>query len=245
MGRELYETQPVYREALERCDALLRGQLEKPLLAMLFNADGASSELDQTAYTQPALFAVEYALARMWESFGVKPHAVLGHSVGEYVAACIAGVFSLEDALKLIAARGRLMQALPRAGAMAVAMTNATRVEAALAPFAHEVSIAAYNGPTNVVFSGRTAAVESISASLRAEGITVTPLAVSHAFHSPLVEPMLDEFARIAATVKYSSPHLPVISNVTGRVADAEIAAPRTGVAMFARPCASAMALRR
>jgi microcystin synthetase protein McyG len=202
----------------------LRGHLEKPLLAVLFNTDGATSALDQTAYTQPALFAVEYALARLWESFGIVPHAVLGHSVGEYVAACIAGVFGLEDALQLIAARGRLMQALPPDGAMAVAMTNAARVEEIVAPLAHEVSIAAYNGPANVVFSGRKSAVEHISATLRQAGIAVTPLNVSHAFHSPLVEPMLDEFEQIARTIQYSRPRIPVVSNVSGAIAGAEIA---------------------
>lgn len=136
MGQQLYNTQPTFRKALDRCAEILRPYLEQPLLSVLFPEPGVSSPLDETAYTQPALFALEYALAELWRSWGIEPDVVLGHSVGEYVAACVAGVFSPEDALKLIAERGRLMQALPRNGQMAGVFANEAAVAEILLPFA-------------------------------------------------------------------------------------------------------------
>ena len=232
MGRELYDTQPVFRAALQRCDEILRPHVEHSLLSVLFSeqfsvnrepfADkqslSADHLLNQTAYTQPALFAIEYALAELWRSWGITPDFVLGHSVGEYVAACTAGVFSLEDGLKLIAARGRLMQALPHGGVMAAVFAQKEKVAAALAPYLDEVAIAAYNGPENVVLSGREESVEKILAQLRAEGIPSKMLVVSHAFHSPLMEPMLEEFERIANEVEYHAPRIPLVSNLTAEI---------------------------
>ncbi len=122
MGRELYQSQPVFRDAFDTCDELLRPYLEQSLLSVLYPQEGENSPLDHTAYTQPALFALEYALAKLWQSWGIEPTAVMGHSVGEYVAACIAGIFSLEDSLRLIATRGRLMGALPAGGQMAASL---------------------------------------------------------------------------------------------------------------------------
>src|SRR5262249_1988025 len=151
MGQQLYETEPTFRQALHHCDEILRPSLAKPLLSVLYPSAGKSAELDETAYTQPALFALEYALATLWQSWGSAPAVVLGHSVGEYVAACVAGVFSLEEGLHLIATRGRLMQALPHDGTMVVVRAAAARVAAALAPYAAEVSVAALNGPEQVV----------------------------------------------------------------------------------------------
>ena len=213
MGRGLYETQPTFRRALDRCQDFLRDELDRPLLSVLFD-DG--SPLDQTAYTQPALFALEYALAEMWRSWGIEPAAVLGHSVGEYVAACLAGVFSLEDGLRLIAARGRLMQALPPGGVMVAVQADEARVRAALAPFKGSVDLAAVNAPTSVVVSGARSAVEQVCASLAALGVRTKPLAVSHAFHSPLMDPMRAEFEREAARVSFAAPTLPLVSNLTG-----------------------------
>jgi myxalamid-type polyketide synthase MxaB len=222
MGRELYETQPLFRRTLDQCDELLRGSLDRPLRDLLYSETG--SRIDQTKYTQPALFAIEYALAQLWQSWGVLPDAVLGHSVGEYVAACIAGVFDLADALRLIVARGRLMQALPENGAMFAARAAEERVAPLLEPFRAAVSMAAVNGPDDVVISGETRALESIVALLRDQDIHVQRLNVSHAFHSPLMEPMLEEFTAIAREVPFREPRLTLISNLTGREAGGEIA---------------------
>ena len=227
MGRALFETQPVFRETLEACDALLADALPLRLLEVLYGraqAEGGGPVIDETAYAQPALFAVEYALAQMWRSWGVEPDVVLGHSVGEYVAACLAGVFDLQSALKLVAARGALMQALPRNGAMLAVRAAEARVLPLLAPFSDLVSLAAVNGPNDVVVSGEAQAVEAIAAALIAQEIPARALNVSHAFHSPLMEPMLAQFAAVAAGVSFQPPSLPVISNVTGQEAGDEIA---------------------
>ena len=151
----------------------------------------------------------------------------MGHSIGEYVAACLAGVFSLEDALKLVAARGRLMGALPPGGTMAAVLAGEEQVRAALAPYAASVSLAAVNGPASVVISGSAADVQAVQAALQADGIKTRALNVSHAFHSPLMQPMLDEFERVASEVHYSPPRIRLISDVTGRVAtEAEVCRP-------------------
>ena len=218
MGRELSETEPVFRETLERCDALLRPRLATPLLDVLYALPAEDSPLGETAYTQPALFALEYALATLWRSWGVEPSVVMGHSVGEYVAACLAGIVSLDDGLRLIAERGRLMQALPRDGAMVALLTDEATVVEALAPHTANVAIASVNGPRNVVVSGRRAAVDAVVATLTDAGVETRPLAVSHAFHSPLMDPMLDEFERLAEQVTYAPPRLRLLSNVTGAV---------------------------
>lgn len=218
MGRQLYETQPVFRNVLDRCDQLLRSYLEQPLLSVMYPEPGKDSPLHETAYTQPALFALEYALAELWRSWGVEPSAVMGHSVGEYVAACVAGVFSLEDGLKLIAERGRLMQALPQRGTMAVVFAEQSQVAAALAPFQQQVAIAVDNGPKNMVISGESEAVRAICQRLESQGVTVHPLEVSHAFHSPLMEPMLNAFERGAQEVHFAAPRIPLISNLTGQM---------------------------
>ena len=221
MGRLLYDTEPVFRAALDACDARLRSDLGGSLLALLYeNPDPAS--IDETQQTQPALFAIEYALSQLWASWGVVPDAVMGHSIGEYVAACVAGVMSLDDALRLVAARGRLMQALPAGGAMAAVMAGADAVAAALnasAQPAGGLEITAINGPTETVVAGDALALQAFAAQMKTAGVDVRQLPVSHAFHSKLVEPMLDEFEAIARTIEYADPRLPVISNVTGAVA--------------------------
>ncbi|MFM7584210.1 MAG: acyltransferase domain-containing protein, partial [Caldilinea sp.] len=191
MGRELYETQPLFRESIDRCAALLAGQLEAPLLEVL-GYNGEAQSIDRTENTQPALFVLEYALAQLWRSWGIEPKLLLGHSVGELAAACVAGLFSLEDGLQLVAARGRLMGALPQEGEMLSLQAPESRVREAIAPYADEVSIAAINGPASVVLSGRRAAVLAVGELLAAEGVKGQRLTVSHAFHSPLMEPMLE-----------------------------------------------------
>ncbi len=220
MGRQLYDTQPTFRKALDKCAQILEAYLEKPLLSVIFPEDGAASPIDETAYTQPALFAIEYALAEMWQSWGITPDYVIGHSVGEYVAACVAGVFSLEDGLKLIAARGRLMQSLPQDGEMAAIFADHSPVAIELEPFKEQVSIAGVNGPDNTVISGKKEAIQVIAEKFRAAGIESRPLNVSHAFHSPLMEPILDEFEKIASEIRYSSPRIGLISNLTGKLFD-------------------------
>jgi len=241
MGLQLYETQPTFRKTLDRCDEILRDYLEKPLLEVLYprNAerqgqhsqpevenDEKNGYLDDTIYTQPALFALEYALAQLWQSWGIKPAYVMGHSVGEYVAACVAGVFSLEDGLKLIAERARLMSALPRDGEMMTVFASETQVARAIQSDTQHVSIAAINGPENIVISGQHEAIATLKAALESQGIKTKPLLVSHAFHSPLIEPMLPTFSQIVEEVTFSSPEIPLISNLTGELATAEITTP-------------------
>ena len=222
MTRQLFETQPVVRAALERCDAVLAGTLARPLLDLIF--DPAERTLEDMSFAQPALFAVEFALAELWRSWGVRPAAVLGHSAGEYVAACVAGVMSLEDALRLIAARGRLMQSLPSGGAMATVYAAAEEVQEALARDGGSLSLAAVNGPAHVVVTGEVAGVERVLKAFEAKGITGKRLRISNAYHSPLVEPVLDELERLASGFHYAAPEVELISNLTGRpVAPGEI----------------------
>ena len=220
MSQDLYDVAPVFRAALDRCAKLLTSHLARPLLEVLFSAPGRPAPLDETAYTQPALFAVEYALTELWRSWGVTPNVVMGHSVGEYVAACVAGVLNLEDALRLIAKRGSLMQSLPSGGAMAAIFAPEERVAKAIVPHISRLSIAAVNGPAQTVISGDAAEVEAVCQHFVAQGIRCQPLPVSHAFHSPLMDPILDQFEREANAVRFAAPRMRLISNLTGRLAE-------------------------
>jgi acyl transferase domain-containing protein/acyl carrier protein len=222
MGRTLFDTEPTFRQAVERCDEILKPDVGRSILSVLFPAPGDEGLIDETAYTQPALFVIDYALAVLWKSWGVTPNVVMGHSLGEYVAACVAGVLSLEDALALVAIRGRLMQQLPRDGAMASVFAPAERVSEALRPYAANVSIAAINDPAQTVVSGDRGALEALLAALAGQGVKSKRLAVSHAFHSPLMAPMLDEFRAVLERVSFSPPRVSLVSNVTGRVATAD-----------------------
>ncbi|ARV58847.1 hypothetical protein BZZ01_09550 [Nostocales cyanobacterium HT-58-2] len=226
MGRQLYKTQPVFRRTLDQCEQILQSYLQKPLLDVLYsegNQESNSSVIDQTAYTQPILFAIEYALAQLWQSWGIEADVVMGHSVGEYVAATIAGVFSLEDGLKLIAHRGRLMQQLPSKGEMVAVMASEERVNQLIAPYTKKVAIAAINGLESVVISGEAEVIRTLSNSLKSQGIRIKLLQVSHAFHSPLMEPMLTDFEAVTNQITYNQPRIPVISNITGIRADDSI----------------------
>ena len=227
MGKDLYETQPVFREELRRCEALLRDDLEQPLSSVMFGGEGMEGLLDETRYTQPALFALEWSLAKLWQSWGIEPTLVMGHSVGEYVAACLSGVFSLEDGLRLIAARGRLMQQQPPDGSMVAVMASEARVRAAVSGYEADVSVAGVNGPSSIVVSGRRDKVEECLQGLREEGVKLNELVVSHAFHSPLMDPMLDEFEAVARGVRYSAPRLMLVSNVSGALAGEEVCSAR------------------
>ncbi|MDJ1179178.1 condensation domain-containing protein [Roseofilum sp. BLCC_M91] len=242
MARKLYEQAPVFRAALEQCNQILSSLetfQEKSLLEILYPAAQdrpSSSVLDQTAYTQPALFAIEYALFKLWESWGIKPDVIMGHSVGEYVAATVAGVFSLEDGLKLIAMRGQLMQKLPSGGKMVSIMASESQVTEAIKEYSSQVTIAAVNGPESIVISGESAAIDRICSLFESKEVTTKQLQVSHAFHSPLMEPMLTEFTAVAKEITYNQPKIPLISNVTGKQADDSIASAQYWVTHVRQP---------
>ena len=225
MGKMLYETQPTFRRYLDRCHEVLGSLMDVPLLPVLFPSEGKEAEststLNQTAVTQPALFSIEYALSKLWQSWGVMPSAVMGHSVGEYVAACIAGVFTLEDGLKLISARGRLMQTLPKNGSMAAVFADRDTVLSIIAPYENTVSVAAHNGPSNTVIAGLRSDVTAVVEQLKNSGIHAQFLNVSHAFHSPLMEPMMEAFGEVVSEVSFSIPRVKLISNITGRPVEA------------------------
>ncbi|MBF0287242.1 MAG: type I polyketide synthase [SAR324 cluster bacterium] len=243
MGYQLYQTQPTFRQSLDRCNEILRPYLEKPLLEVLYPYS-PTSDLDNTAYTQPALFALEYALAKLLQHWGVMPSAVIGHSLGEFVAACIAGVFSLEDGLKLVAERGRLIRSLPSNGEMVAVRADEASVEEVLAPYSQSISIAAINGPENTVISGERIAVEKVCNDFEAKGIKATRLNIPYSSHSALVYPVLDEFAKVAETVAYSTPKINLISNVTGESAGGEIATPEYWVRHLRQPVRFASSIK-
>nr|WP_294524331.1 type I polyketide synthase [uncultured Rhodopila sp.] len=217
MGRELYDTEPVFRSALNRAATILDKQLDRPLLDLMFSSPSGDSLLGKTYYTQPALFALEYALLELWRSWGVVPSVVLGHSVGEYIAAHAAGILSLEDGLALIAARGRMMQALPAGGGMAAVFANEARVRAGLARRTDRLSIAAINGPEETVISGDADAVADAAAEFGLAGIGSRMLDVSHAFHSHRLDPMLDALQQRADGITHGEPRITFISNLTGQ----------------------------
>jgi phthiocerol/phenolphthiocerol synthesis type-I polyketide synthase E len=215
MARELYEAEPSFRATADECLRLLKPHLGFELRDVLYpvdNSDEATQSLNQTGAAQPALFVIEYALAKLWMSWGVQPDAMMGHSIGEYVAACLSGVFSLSDALALVATRGRLMQSLPAGAMLAVALPE----NEVLPLLDHELSLAVVNGSSQCVISGTTQAVSKLESRLAEEKIDCQRLRTSHAFHSTMMEPILEEFTKTAAKIQLNPPQVPFISNVTG-----------------------------
>ena len=212
MTRELYEFQPVFREEIDRCAELLKADPGHDLRSLLYSANSADRALNETFLAQPALFAVEYALARMWMSWGVHPAAMIGHSIGEYTAACLAGVFSLEDALRIVAARGRIMQKMPPGAMLAVQLSP----ERALAAANGEISLAAVNSPSLCTLAGPGRQLADVKARLEASGIECRSLHTSHAFHSAMMDGALEPFEECLRQTRLSPPSLPFLSNLTG-----------------------------
>jgi acyl transferase domain-containing protein len=218
MALGLYRSRPAFRHALDRCAEALLPLLNFDLRSLLYpspsGSDAAAKQLQQTFFAQPALFIVEYALAQMWMEWGVRPVVMLGHSLGEYVAACMAGVLKLEDALRLIAARARLMQPLAGGAMLAVALGEAEVMGLAR----HGLSVAALNGTQQSVLSGRASAIAGVEEKLRATGVECRRLPTEHAFHSPMMEAMIPEFREELRKVTWSEPQLKYVSNVSGRM---------------------------
>jgi len=219
MGIELYRSEAAFRDEVDHCAEILLPRLgfdlRQALYPALYPEDGdpreAAERLEQTALAQPALFVVEYALARLWVSWGVRPEAMLGHSIGEYVAACLSGVFSLEDALGLVAERGRLMQEMPAGSMLAVPLP-----EEELRPLLGSLSLAAVNGPAMCVVAGDSGEVAALAQQLEARGLQVRRLHTSHAFHSASMEPVLPRFAAAFAGLRLNTPAIPFVSNLSG-----------------------------
>ncbi len=222
MALELYQVEPTFRRQIDLCSELLSPHLDFDLRDLLYPAEGrvekASAQLRQTVVTQPALFVIEYALARLWMEWGVRPQAMIGHSIGEYVAACLAGIFSLEDALALVAVRGRMMQALPDGAMLSVPLP-----EDQVRPLLNEkLSLAVINAPTLCVISGPTDAANELENHLTEKGLVYRRLHTSHAFHSRMMEPILEPFTERVASVELNLPQIPFVSNVTGTWITAE-----------------------
>lgn len=224
MGRELYDANADFRGLLDRCDEVLRGRLDRSLLDVMFGLSDVA--IDRTEFAQPALFALGYSIAELLRRWGIRPAFVMGHSIGEYVAACVAGVFSFEEGLALTAERGRLMQHTPGTGRMMAVTAPADTIQEWLGPVASEVSIAAFNSPFQTVLSGEAAAIERLETGLRSRGIHTRVLTVSHAFHSAQMTPVLAPLQQLVAQWSLQPPRIPLVSNLSGQLASTEITEP-------------------
>jgi acyl transferase domain-containing protein/surfactin synthase thioesterase subunit/acyl carrier protein len=221
MAAQLYQMHSIFRNAMDRCDALAQRYLEQGLLDVIFAEGSDDALVNRTDYTQPALFAIEYALAELLKSWGIAPDAVIGHSLGEIAAACAADVIALEDAMRLVTARGALMHQLPSGGAMVAIMADVSVVRPLIDKIAPDIAVAAMNGPLNTVVSGDRDALKKLSEELDRQGTTYRQLRISNAFHSPRTEPILDDFEKVAGEIKHNAPRVPLISNLTGELMSA------------------------
>ncbi len=218
MGRSLYQVYPAFREAIDRCAAILDPELGMPLTDLLFEGEGEDAPIYRTTLAQPGVVAFEWALSELWRAWGVQPAAVIGHSLGEFVAATVAGVLDLEEMLRLVCARGRLLDSLVGGDRMSAVFTSPEVVSELIEPHGDDVAIGAYNGPENTVVSGKAGAVGAVLEACARLGVTSRDLRLDKGFHSPRVEPILDEFQAIAASVAHKSPTVPIAWNVTGEV---------------------------
>lgn len=227
MARGLYETQPVFRNALNQCASILKNYLDKPLLNLIFDGNDETSPLHQTKYTQPALFALEYSLFEMWRSFGIQPQTVMGHSVGELVAACVAEVFSLDEGLMLICRRAELMQGVSGQGGMAAVLAAPKIVAEGLQRFGDKVSFAAVNGPTSVTITGYVNDLAEVLKYFEETNVSFKRLTVSHAFHSRQMDEILTTFAKSAEKVNFKTPKITLVSNLDGKVISDQVCRPQ------------------
>lgn len=227
MGQELFGVQPTFRAALLEVEEALAPHMDRPLRAFMFIGDGADQELiRQTQYAQPALFAIEYALGKMWMHWGVRPAVMFGHSIGQYAAACLAGVFTLKDAARLVAHRARLMQNAPGSGTMIALRADLATAEQLVAPYRDRASIGAINAPQGIVISGCRTAIQAIVETCKQRRIASQELAVSHGFHSPMMQPIVEEFHRLVAETPLSPPRYGMLSDADGKLVREKMASP-------------------
>ncbi|HWF02185.1 MAG TPA: SDR family NAD(P)-dependent oxidoreductase, partial [Candidatus Angelobacter sp.] len=217
MAKGLYASEPIFKALVDKCSMLLKPHLGIDLGEVLYPSGesdivASTKRMKQTEWTQPALFVIEYALARLWMEWGIRPQSMIGHSIGEYVAACIAGVFSLEDALALVAARGRLMQSLPTGGMLVVPLPE----QEVLPLLKNGLSLAALNGPAFCVVSGPDELIQQLDSELTANAVACRRLSTSHAFHSAMMDPILEQFRKICQKVQFHAPQIPYLSNLFG-----------------------------
>ncbi|MEO4052782.1 type I polyketide synthase [Solibacillus sp. CAU 1738] len=217
MGKELYDNNSTFREVFDECDKLFKPFILKSLAELLYSGKYSSEEVERTLYAQPLIFSIEYAICKMWEKLGVKPNVVLGHSIGEYAAAVVSGIMNLEDAVKLVAIRGRLMDSAPGEGAMLSIFANEKTVNKLIEKYNDALSIAIYNAENNIVVSGEKNAIEELSKEAERQQIKIARLYVSHAFHSKLMTPILEDFKEIASQVKFNQSRVQFISSTFGR----------------------------
>jgi acyl transferase domain-containing protein len=236
MAKTLYHTSPFFKSKLEECDELFKKHSNISIVDLLYSANSGEEQLKQTINTQPVIFSIGYALGNLWRYWGIEPSVLLGHSIGEYVAAYFAGVFSLEDAVKLVFERGKLMQEV-RNGSMAAVFADAETIESLIDKSKLKIDVAAYNSPSNITISGATNDILDMIKLLSESGIKSKILNVSNAFHSYLMDPILSQFKESAEGIKYNDPVIPIISNLTGNYADKkEITTPEYWVKHIRKP---------